>query len=193
MFDAAHSHETIPASEAAWHATGQPHRQQGDVHERLEMLDALLRFAVGQDLKDERLFASAFAEDCELDFTQPAARLGVTLPVFSGRTRIVETIMATVRGLDTTHTVSNPRAWVDGDAASLFALVEAQHLPHGDPSRHLLLKNFYRVRLARSSAGWAMTRVRIDNVWMSGDGRVLFPQQLPHGTRASASSARTDP
>ena len=179
MAHTVHPHETIPAFQADWHAAGQPHRQQGDVHERLEVLDALLRFAVGQDLKDERLFASAFAEDCELDFTQPAARLGVTLPVFSGRNQIVETIMASLRGLDTTHTVSNPRAWVDGDAASLFALVEAQHLPRGDHSRHLLLKNFYRVRLARSSAGWAMTRVRIDNVWMSGDGGVLFPQHLP--------------
>jgi hypothetical protein len=49
----------------------------------------------------------------------------------------------------------------------------------GDHSSHLLLKNFYRVRLARSAKGWTMTRVRIDNVWMSGDGRVLFPQQPP--------------
>lgn len=179
MTHTAHPHATITASEAAWHATGQPHHQQGNVHERLEVLDALLRFAVGQDLKDERLFASAFAEDSELDFTQPAARLGVMLPVFSGRNRIVETIMASLRGLDTSHTVSNPRAWVDGDTASLFALVEAHHLPRGDHSRHLLLKNFYRVRLTRSAAGWTMTRVHIDNVWMSGDGRVLFPQHLP--------------
>lgn len=175
MADTPHLHETVPGSDAAWLATGQPHRQQGEVHERLEVLDALHRFAAGQDLKDERLFASAFAEDSELDFTQPAARLGVTLPVFSGRARIVDTIMTVLRGLDTTHTVSNPRAWVDGDAASLFALVEAQHLPHGEHGRHLLLKNFYRVRLARSHNGWAMTQVRIDNVWISGDRRVLFP------------------
>lgn len=175
MADTPHLHEAVPGSDAAWLATGQPHRQHGEVHERLEVLDALHRFAVGQDLKDERLFASAFAEDSVLDFTQPAARLGVTLPVFSGRARIIDTIMTALRGLDTTHTVSNPRAWVDGDAASLFALVEALHLPHGEHGRHLLLKNFYRVRLARSRTGWAMTRVRIDNAWISGDRRVLFP------------------
>jgi hypothetical protein len=45
-------------------------------------MDALNRFAAGQDLRDPALLASAFAPDAELDFVQPARQLGVELPVF---------------------------------------------------------------------------------------------------------------
>src|SRR6266542_4138704 len=113
----------------------QPHQQSGGVSDRMEVIDALYRFAAGQDLKDEALFASAFADGATLDFVEPAARLGVQLPVFSGKENIVSGITASVRPLDTTHTVTNPRVWVDGDKATLFALVEAQHLPKGDHDR----------------------------------------------------------
>ncbi|AKJ31864.1 nuclear transport factor 2 family protein [Caldimonas brevitalea] len=157
-------------------ATELPHDQVGDATERWDVLDALHRFAAGQDLKDWALFASAFADDAQLDFTQPAARLGAQLPVLRGRGDIVAAITAAVQGLDTTHSVSNARIWVEGRHAQLLALVEAQHLPAGDHSRHLLLKNFYRVRLhAGEGRQWAMTHVRIDNAWMTGDASVLFP------------------
>jgi hypothetical protein len=97
-----------------------------------EIVDALYRFAAGQDLHDAALFESAFAEDAELDFTGPAGHLGMTLPVFVGRRAIVETILSTTSRLDTTHIVTNPRITAyDGEHATLFALVEAQHLPRG--------------------------------------------------------------
>ena len=141
-----------------------------------EIVDALYRFGAGQDLRDRALFESAFAEDATLDFTGPAGRLGVTIPVFEGRTTIADTIFGTIGGLDTTHTVTNPRVTIDGDRATLFALVEAQHLPRGDHRRHLLLKNIYNVELSRDGARWVIDRMRIDNVWLDGDPAVLFPE-----------------
>ena len=36
--------------------------------DRTEIIDALYRFALGQDRQDRELFASAFAADAELDF-----------------------------------------------------------------------------------------------------------------------------
>jgi hypothetical protein len=143
--------------------------------DHVEVIDALYRFGAGQDLGDRALFESAFSERAVLDFTGPARRLGVTIPPFEGRRAIADTILGTVADLDTTHTVTNPRVALDGDRATLFALVEAQHLPRGDHRRHLLLKNIYTVALSRDGARWVIDHMRIDNVWLDGDPTVLFP------------------
>lgn len=140
-----------------------------------DVVDALYRFAAGQDLKDKEMFRSAWAADAELDFVQPAQRLGVTLPPFTGRDQITDAITGSVAALITTHTVTNPRVTVQGDQAQLFALVEAQHIPKSDESRHLLLKNFYWCDLVREGGSWKVRRMRIENAWMHGDPRVLFP------------------
>jgi len=144
--------------------------------DRLEIIDALYRFAAGQDLRDIPLFTSAFAADAELDFVQPAAKFGVHLPVFEGCENITASIFAAIAELDTTHTVTNTRVEINKDQASLFALVEAQHLPRMDHSNYLLLKNFYWVQLRRTEKSWVITHMRIQNVWHSGDPRVLFPE-----------------
>ena len=143
--------------------------------ERTEIIDALYRFGAGQDLHDRELFDSAFSVDATLDFTGPARRLGITLPIFQGRQAIGDTIFETITRLDTTHTITNPRVTAyDGRHATLFALVEAQHLPHDDHGRHLLLKNIYTVALSKRGTGWTIDRMHIDNVWMTGDPTVLF-------------------
>jgi hypothetical protein len=144
-----------------------------DLH---EVIDALYRFAAGQDERDRELFESAFAPGATVDFTEPARRFGVSIPVFVGRTEIADTIMGTTAGLDTTHTVTNPRIRIQQDRATLSALVEAQHLPKHDPSRHLLLKNRYSVDLSREGRRWVIERMRIENVWFTGDPGVLFAQ-----------------
>lgn len=144
--------------------------------DRVAIVDALYRFGAGQDLKDRALFESAFTPDAELDFVQPARRLGVDLGVFKGREHISSGIMATIARLDTTHTVTNPRVEIEGDTATLFALVEAQHLLKQDHQQSLLLKNVYWVKLRRAEQGrWRIAQMRINNVWMEGDPRVLFP------------------
>lgn len=147
-----------------------------DPADHLAIVDALYRFGAGQDFSDRALFESAFAHDAVLDFTQPAKRLGLEIPVFKTRATIADTIFATIATLDTTHTVTNPRITdYNGRHATLIALVEAQHLPRADHSRHLMLKNIYRIELSRAVDAWVMDHVRIDNVWMEGDPKVLFP------------------
>ena len=147
-----------------------------DPADHLAIVDALYRFGAGQDMSDRALFESAFAHDAVLDFTQPAKRLGVEIPVFKCRANIADTIFETIAGLDTTHTVTNPRVTdYDGRHATLVALVEAQHLPRADHSRHLMLKNIYRVELSRAVDAWVIDHMKIDNVWMEGDAKVLFP------------------
>ena len=152
--------------------------------DRFEIVDALNRFAAGQDLRDQALLTSAFAPNAELDFVQPAGKLGVEIPIFKGRDNIVSSIGAALAEIDTTHTVTNTRVGLEGERATLFALVEAQHLPRSDHSRNLLLKNFYWVSLEKAGERWAITRMRIENVWHRGDPKVLFPDQpMKHENR----------
>jgi len=144
--------------------------------DRDAIADALYRFGAGQDLRDRPLLESAFAADATLDFRAVAARLGATIPVFEGRQAITDTILAATGGLDTTHTITNVRVTAyDGSRAKVTALIEAQHLPRGDHSRHLLLKNQLSVELSRGDDCWAIDRMRFDNVWRTGDAKVLFP------------------
>lgn len=138
-----------------------------------EIVDALYRFAAGQDLEDEQLFLSAFSADAVLDFTQPASRFGVEQPPMVGITQIAQ-VMTILRDLQTTHTVTNPRVAVDGDSATMSALVEAQHVKADDPRAHLLLKNFYDLRLSRHGQQWRIDEMTIRTLWHHGDPAVLF-------------------
>src|SRR3954470_10691380 len=87
-----------------------------ELRDRAEIVDALYRFGLGQDLKDRDLFASSFAADAELDFRPAAAKWGAKPPVMAGRDTIVTTILGMFTGrVDTTHQVTNPRIVIDGD------------------------------------------------------------------------------
>ncbi|SEG16108.1 SnoaL-like domain-containing protein [Nonomuraea solani] len=146
-----------------------------ELRDRAEIVDALYRFGLGQDLKDAELFASAFAADAELDFRPAAAKWGARPPVMSGRDTIVTMILAMFTGrVDTTHQVTNPRVVVDGDTARLTALVEAQHLLSADHGTFALLKNPYDVELVRDGERWVIRRLRIDNAWYTGDPVTIF-------------------
>lgn len=146
-----------------------------ELRDRVEIVDALHRFALGQDLQDKDLFASAFAADAELDFQPAAAKWGGTAPLMTGRDVIVGTILDGFAGrVDTTHQVTNPRIAVDGDTARLTALVEAQHLLTVEHETSALLKNYYDVELVRDGARWVMRRIRIDNVWYQGEPTAIF-------------------
>lgn len=145
----------------------------GQVVDREEVIDALYRFGLGQDLRDRELFASAFAADAVLDFRPAATKCGLDIPLMEGRDTIVDIILNPETRIDTTHVVSNARVELAGDTARLTAIVEAQHLPKDDHSRHALLKNLYAVDAVRDGSRWVMRHVRIDNVWYTGDPWVI--------------------
>lgn len=143
-----------------------------EIKDRHEIIDALYRFGLGQDLRDTELFSSAFAPDAELDFRPAAGKTGHGVPLMTGRSSIVEAILPAP--IDTTHVVTNCRTEVNGDTARLTAIVEAQHLPNTDHSRHFLMKNLYDVDLVRDGRRWVVQRMRIDNVWYTGDPEILL-------------------
>ena len=141
--------------------------------DKLAVVEALHRFAAGIDLRDRELLSSSLAENAVSDFRPAAAKAGFEYPVFEGRDAIVSALSTSLSSLDTTHSVTNARVILDGDTARMDALVEAQHVPRNDPTRHYLMKNRYDVELARNSEVWVITRNTVDNVWRSGDITVL--------------------
>jgi hypothetical protein len=143
------------------------------LHDTHEVVDALYRFAAGQDHRDAALFLSAFAPDATLDFTQPAERHGGEVPVMVGRDAIAG-ILDVLRPLVTSHTVTNPRVTVSGNRATLSALVAAQHVDRADPHRRLLLENAYDVTLVRDGERFVITSMTIRTLWSDGDPSVLF-------------------
>jgi hypothetical protein len=147
---------------------------QAQTADKLAVVETLYRFAAGIDLRDNALLASAFAEDAVSDFRAAAAKAGFEYPVLEGRDAIVTALSGSLGQVDTTHSVSNPRARIDGDKAHLDALVEAQHVLKNDHSRHYLMKNRYDVDLVKRGEEWVIQRVTIDNVWRTGDPAVLM-------------------
>ncbi|ALM54060.1 nuclear transport factor 2 family protein [Halomonas huangheensis] len=139
----------------------------------IAVTDALYRFAAGIDLRDKDLLTSAFAEGAVSDFRPAGEKAGFEYPVLEGRDTIVAALLGSLAALDTSHSVSNPRVFLSGDLARLDALVEAQHLPRTDHSRHYLMKNRYDVELVREGGRWIIQRVTIDNIWRTGDPAVL--------------------
>lgn len=80
-----------------------------ELKDREEVIDALYRFGLGQDLHDRELFASAFASDAELDFRPAAAKIGIESQLMTGRDTIVDTILGMFVRIHTTHVVTNCR------------------------------------------------------------------------------------
>lgn len=142
-----------------------------DAADRLAVVEALYRFAAGIDLRDSKLPASSLAENAVSDFRPAAAKAGFEYPVIEGREVIVSALTTSLAALDTTHSVNNPRVTIDGDTARMDVLVEAQHVPRSDSSRHYLMKNRYDVELVRNGDVWVITRNTVDNIWRSGDIR----------------------
>jgi hypothetical protein len=144
-----------------------------EIVDKFAVIETLYRFAAGIDQRDSNLLASAFAADAVSDFRPAGRKAGFEYPVLEGREAIVAALTGSLAKIDTTHSVSNPRVIIDGDKAVMDALVEAQHLPSNDHSRHYLMKNRYDVNLVRQEDAWVIQRVTIDNVWLTGDPSVL--------------------
>lgn len=142
--------------------------------DKFAVIETLYRYAAGLDLNDNDLLVSAFTVDAISDFRPAGKKAGFEYPVLQGRETIIAALMGSLSKIDTTHSVSNPRVTLNGDKAVLNALVEAQHLPSNDHSRHYLMKNRYDVELVRQADGWVIQRVTVDNVWREGDPSVLL-------------------
>jgi SnoaL-like domain len=144
-----------------------------ELNDRYEVIDALHRFAIGLDTKNLILLESAFTADAIADFTPAAKKVGMEFPVLTGRDAIVSALSQFLANYTTSHTVGNARAQIEGDRANLYALIEAQHVPLSDRSRHFLFKNQYTIDLVREGDLWLIKHLHIENLWTDGDLKVI--------------------
>ena len=134
----------------------------GEAADKLAVVEALYRYCAGIDLRDQALLASSFSENTVLDLRPAGKKAGFDYPVIEGRDTVTQALSTSLAGVDTTHSVSNPRVTGTGDTAQMEALVEAQHVPSADPARHYLMKNRYDTRLERQGPVWVTTVAPLD-------------------------------
>jgi SnoaL-like domain len=145
--------------------------------EYLAVVDALHRFTWGMDTDNKELLGSAFAEDGTADFSNAAKTLGITFPAITGRGNIKQGLGGFASGLVTSNIVADARVNVDGENATLYAIVEAQHIPLKDRTRNLLLSNAYTVKLGRNGDAWLIKNMSVvENLWLQGDIKVATGQ-----------------
>ncbi len=124
--------------------------EQQDRHDRQDIAEVLHRYATGIDRRDWELFATAFTDDCELDYGE--------IGTWNGADAVVE-VMTQMHALagPTMHRLSNLVITVDGDTAQARTYVDGIILgPDSQAGVNAL--GFYDDRLVRTDAGWRISR-----------------------------------
>jgi hypothetical protein len=146
-------------------------------NDRYEIADALHRYCFGLDHGDADSLASALTEDCALDFRPAGKRLNLDFPLINGREAILDTVLALIGPLDTSHSASNLQIEISDDSATLTAFVMAQHfMPREGAKRgseNALLMNRYDCDVIRDGQKWRLKSITISNAWAQGDPEIL--------------------
>jgi hypothetical protein len=150
---------------------GKEHHMTVDI---ADAVDAVYRFAAGQDLGDSELYESAFTADAIIDFSQPSALFGVASEPMEGRETIMANAFVATQHLITTHVVTNPRLTETERGWELYCLVAAQHVDPDAPERRVLLQNHYYDLVVPEEPGARISHMRIVNTWWEGEPAVLF-------------------
>lgn len=132
---------------------------------RASIEDVLVEYARAVDARDWPALAACFTDDCVVDYAVSGHA--------EGPEQVVSRCRAAVEPLDVTqHYVTNVRSTVDGDTATSVCSLAAQHL-RGDAS--YLFGGVYTDDWRRTTAGWRITRRRLERRWTSGDPSVVRP------------------
>ena len=120
--------------------------------DRQEIADVLLRYATGIDRRDWPLFRTVFTEDCELDYGEIGAWMGI-----GAVTEFMQ--QAHAMAGHTLHRMSNQVIAVDGDKAEARSYVDALIMV-GDNTSGVNGIGYYDDDLVRTDAGWRIARRR---------------------------------
>ncbi len=161
------------------------------------MAETVYRYATGVDRRDWALYRSLFTDTVAVDFSsfdpQLAPRVVRTddwvagiVPLFTG--------LAATR-----HTMTNPRAVVDGDEATITMDVRAHHVHDpDDPASWYTVRGHYDDALVRVDSRWLLSGVRLTVTWSAGDPDIMelardtgkrFLSGGTHGTDGSGPEA----
>jgi ketosteroid isomerase-like protein len=131
--------------------------------DRALISDLMVEFARALDERDWDAYADTYTQDGVL-------AIGDVVELV-GRDRI-RTMTAGKRGLGgysgTWHLGSNHAITIEGDTARLRSYLLGVHMLSEETTDHADGAGWYDCELARTSAGWRFTRVRVHEVWHGG-------------------------
>jgi len=143
-----------------------------DIADQLAVAETLYRYAAGVDRRDWALYRSVFADTVTIDFSS----FGPDLPprVMSADDYVAGVVPLFTGLAATQHSMTNPLATVDGDAATITMYMQARHVyDPGDPASWYTVGGYYDNTLVRADRGWLLTGVRLTVTWRAGDPAIM--------------------
>lgn len=143
-----------------------------DSADKLAVAETVYRYATGVDRRDWAMYRSVFAETVTIDFSSfdpelPSRVLDAddwvagVVPLFTGLAA-------------SQHSMTNPLATVEGDAATITMSVQAHHVyDPDDPASWFTVGGYYDDTLERFDGQWLLTGVRLTVTWRAGDPRIM--------------------
>lgn len=140
--------------------------------DKLDVAETVYRYATGVDRRDWAMYRSVFADTVTIDFSsfdpQLASRVldaddwvaGV-VPLFTGLAA-------------SQHSMTNPLARVEGDAATITMSVQAHHVyDPDDAASWYTVGGYYDDTLERVDGQWLLSGVRLTVTWRAGDPGIM--------------------
>jgi SnoaL-like domain len=143
-----------------------------DPADKLAVAETVYRYALGVDRRDWALYRSLFTDTVAIDFSSFDGNLA---PRVLRADDWVAGLVPLFTGLAATqHSMTNPLAEVDGDAASITMSVRAHHVyDPDDPASWYTVGGYYDDDLVRVEDRWLLTGVRLTVTWRAGDPAIM--------------------
>ena len=134
------------------------------VADRLAISDFLTAYARAVDTKDWDLFRSLFTDDAQIDYTSSGG--------IAGGVDEVATWMANTMSMFSTtqHIITNETATIDGDTASVQAVLFNPMVFDGSDTLSFTCGGGYDHDLVRTDDGWKSRRVVMTMTWTTMGG-----------------------
>ncbi|MCI4337577.1 MAG: nuclear transport factor 2 family protein [Thermoplasmata archaeon] len=140
--------------------------------DKLAVAETIYRYATGVDRRDWAMYRSLFTDTVNIDFSSfdpdlPSRVLNADdwvagiVPLFTGLAA-------------TQHSMTNPLATVEGDAATIGMSMQAHHVyDPEDPASWFTVGGYYDDTLERIDGQWLLTGVRLTVTWRAGDPAIM--------------------
>ena len=140
--------------------------------DQLAVAETLYRYTTGVDRRDWALYRSLFTDTVTIDFSSFD-------PALAPRVMSADDWMAGLVPLFTglassQHTMTNPRATVDRDTATITMDVQAHHVHDADdPASWYTVGGYYEDTLVRVDGRWLLSGVRLTVTGRAGDPAIM--------------------
>jgi len=143
-----------------------------DSADKLAVAETVYRYATGVDRRDWALYRSVFTDIVTVDFSSFSPDLP---PRVMNADDWVAGLVPLFTGLTATqHSMTNPLATVDGDAATITMSMQAHHVHDpDDPASWYTVGGYYDDTLVRVDSRWLLTGVCLTVTWRAGDPTIM--------------------